>query len=1159
MSRVKRILGFFLLLWVAHASAQDSLFLRRLSIAFPSDTVRIDTLSLVPGSLMLNGLPPDTSTWYIDYVHAKIHTKSMKSLTDSLDITYRALPFNFSKPRYHKDPRKVNRNEQGIANPFLIKVEEGPGNLFLPGGLNKSGSISRGISMGNNQDVVLNSSLNLQMNGKISDQVEVLAAITDENIPFQPEGNTQNLQAFDKVFIQLSSKRQKLIAGDYDLRRPDSYFMNFYKRAQGGSFSTNSVFPVRDGKTTGESRSSLSAAVSKGRFARNLIQGVEGNQGPYRLTGSNNELFIVVLSGSEKVYIDGALLERGAQNDYVIDYNTAQVSFTTRRQITKDSRIVVEFQYSDRNYLRSLVHINQEADMSQWKLRFNFFLEQDSKNQPLQQELDDSQKAFLSSLGDSVQRAVLPNIESVAFDPNEVLYKRIDTLDVATGSLYKNVYVYSTDPDTAHYRLGFSFVGQGKGNYEPANTAANGKVFRWLMPQGGIPAGSYEPVQQLITPKRQQLYTVAVERNASHGFWICSESAISNLDKNTFSDFDKRDNVGFAEKLTLRKGTLLSSDSSGWILNTSADYEYVQNLFNPLERFRSVEFERDWNLGSQAVTGDDHILGATTELRRKKNGFINYSFRRYQKGEAMNGIANSVKSDYRFSGFHLDANASLTNSDFKARRSDFLRHRFDLSKSFKRLVMGVKEESEDNRFSSSMKDSLGYGSYAFEAWESYLQNPDSALNRFRIFYGQRYDHLLSAGDLKLSSLANNYGASAGFNKNPNHRLVLTGTYRSLSILDSSLTTLKPSNSFLSSVDHDLQLAKGVFHFTTYYEVGTGQELRREFAYLEVPTGQGTYAWNDYNGNGIKELDEFELAVNTDQARYMKVLVPTNVYIRTNSNQLSEVFLFSPANMFDNPTGIKKLLARFSNQLLYRNERKTTSDAFAAMLNPFRDEALDSVVSLTSVFQEQVYFNRSNPNFGFNVGIQKNSSRSLLTNGIETRGVDEQNMEIRGNFSRALGLTFGYRTGVKSNASEFFSKRDYSLAYNRTEPRLIIQPSASLRFILSYEYSHKRNMIGTIGELADQQKGGAEIKYSMPKQGILTARFNYIKIDYNATDNSPVAYEMLEGLKNGENYTWLLSVQRTLSSGLQLNLNYEGRKPASTSAIHTGGVSLRAYF
>ena len=72
-------------------------------------------------------------------------------------------------------------------------------------------------------------------------------------------------------------------------------------------------------------------------------------------------------------------------------------------------------------------------------------------------------------------------------------------------------------------------------------------------------------------------------------------------------------------------------------------------------------------------------------------------------------------------------------------------------------------------------------------------------------------------------------------------------------------------------------------------------------------------------------------------------------------------------------------------------------------------------------------------------------------------------------------------------------------------------------------------------------------------------FNYDSNTFSGNPNTPVAYQILEGLQPGKNFTWSLLAQRKLTKFLDLNLSYFGRKTETSKTIHSGSIQLKAYF
>ncbi len=1155
------------------------------------DTSQLDTLSLVPGSIKIttgNGIVLDTSFYKINYAEGLLilnRSRFVKNniVADSLNISYKTFPYLFSAEVKHKDLSRIKPDLFGNVNPFSYTIESKSDDIFKMEGLNKSGSISRGISFGNNQDMVVNSNLNLQLSGHLSNNIDILLAATDNNIPIQPEGNTQQLQEFDKVFIQLSNAQSKLIAGDFQLMRPNSYFMNFHKKAQGLSFSTELKTNPKNSLKKGESNSakgkgiyktSLSAAVSRGKFARNQIQGVESNQGPYRLRGAENEPFIIVLSGTEKVYIDGRLMDRGQENDYVIDYNTSEITFTAKQLITKDKRIVVEFQYSDKNYARSLVHFGNDFEKDKLKLHLNIYSEQDSKNQPLQQDLTPEQKKILADIGDTLSLAVTPSFDSVAFSNNEVLYQKKDTI---IGAQAYTIFIYSTNSDSANYRVAFSNVGQGRGDYKQIASSANGKVFQWNVPVAGIKQGNYDAVILLITPKQKQMITAGVDYAFSKNSKLSIEAAGNNNDINTFSSEDSKDDIGYGLKINFDNTKQLGSrqepttnnqqpttDSASRPLTllTNLNYEYVQKYFSPIERYRSIEFERDWNRLNIGLIDDQHILGASVQLAKKGTGSIGYKFNALLEGNNYNANRQSAHLDFQQKGFNANYAGSLLSS-LSTINTDFYRHKSGVSQKIKWVRVGFKDEFEKNKFTLTKKDSLLSNSYQFWEWQGYAQNSDTTKNRYGLYYKQRRDYavknIIGATNLNQSAYAENYGAFFETMQNPNSQLKINAAYRILKT-DSVLTSQKPDNSLVSRIEYSFRLWKGLLYSNSFYEIGSGLEVKKQFSYIEVAAGQGVYTWIDYNSNGIKELNEFEVAAFSNTATYIKIFTPSLDYIKVYNNQFSEMLMLKPAALWASRTGIRKFISRFANQSAYRIDRKSTENKTEDAYNPFLAKTNDSsLITLNSSFRNTLFINQQNSVFGLDLTYQDVRNKILLVNGFDTRQNSYKEARLRWNISQQFWWDLSYKDGKKISRSEYFGTRDFSIVYYEAAPKLNYQPNTAFRATASFKYTDKKNHVEFGAQRAILQDYGMEIKYNILQKGSLNVKANFIQINFNGTQNTSLAFEMMDALQKGKNITWGLIYQRNLTNNLQLSLSYDGRKSEGSNTVHTGGAQVRAYF
>lgn len=1168
MIRVKVLLMCLLAMAVLPLTGQEGtpFVLKNLRSAeqlLDRDTMELDTLSILPESFVIYDTEAkssaDTSQYRLDWANAILYITDTALIGQRRTITYRVFPFKVTSVMANKDVGNIVRYsaDSFYFDPYYYE----PGRITEEdkiewGQLNYSGSFARGISIGNSQSLALNSELDLQLTGLIGKDVEITAALTDNNIPIQPDGNTAQIQDFDKVFIQVRKGKHTTIAGDYELEERDGYFMRYYKQLQGASYSGE--FDILKDLSL---ESSISFSIAKGQFTRNTFLGQEGNQGPYRLTGANGETFIIVLAGSEKVYLDNELLTRGEDYDYVVDYNAGEVVFTPNRFITKDSRIVVEFEYADRNYFRSFIQTAHKVKYKGVEAYFKLYNEQDNKNNPINVSLDDEDRALLAAIGDNTDEAFISGANQVEFDENRVLYALKDTM--VNGTTYDSIYIFSTDETIAEYALSFTFLGLGNGNYEPDANSANGSVFKWVAPDAsGNPTGSYEPIILLITPKQKQLMVLGADYEINDKWTIGAEAGLSKRDVNRFSEEGDGDDRDVAASTYIQFKDEVGKDDQ-WRFNTKVGYEYTGARFEFIEPYRPVEFRRDWNLGIADSSVREHFVYGETRMSHEHYE-LTYRFSTFQRSGIYRGYKNLVGFDLQKRGWRWKNNASVLNTQSSTSTSLFFRPRINIEKDIpirKGIVIGLGGMQDYNRIEAIGSDSLLSPSFVNNTLSAYFRSADSSAVIWKLKYDRWVDKEEVRDGFKTANVAHTIDFSGDVRALKSQVLKWKFTYRNLDARDSTLTSEQNDNNILGRLEYGFNVKNGAIRYNAIYELGSGQERQRDFTYLRVQPGEGIYTWIDQNDDGFQQQNEFLVSEFSDSASYVRVFSSFNEFTQSHVTKFDQSVFLNPKAVWGSKKGIKGFIARFSVQSSMLISKKSQQDEGASAFNPFKlSSGADNIISVNASIRNALYFNRNSPVYKISYIQGWSQSRILLLNGIDTRQLASHRLETKYQVKKFLSLRLDGEISKELLNSEFFDTDDFRIIRYEAETGVEYTWKTKIRTGIRYEYGLRRNAPEFGDEEAKVHELRYDFKFSLVGKSTLVADFRYVQIGYTGnSENTTKTYQLLDGLKPGTNFLWNLRLEQQLVRQLQLSFQYEGRKSGDSRIIHTGRAQIRALF
>jgi len=1000
-------------------------------------------------------------------------------------------------------PPEGAREERRLKEPYQLRF---------------SGSKTVGINVGSNRDLGLDQSLRVTMVGKVAKDLEVNAFLSDDNLPVQPEGNTEELKYLDKVYVQVKAKHTEVQLGDFTSGLSWSQFSSFQRELRG---------MAADVHARGDSFFA-GGGVAKGRFRTVRFAGKEGVQGPYELLPARRFNAVVILPGTERVYCNGRSLKRGSENDYVIDYNRATVTFMERLPVTDDSEIVIDYEMSEDNYERSTVTGGWLSPRfgGALSMRAFFFQEGDDTENPVFGTLAAADRSILQAAGDDPSKAFTLGIEKVEVGKGDYVL-------VPADSVPAHFEFVDSEGD---YRLEFYEAGALKGDYRVDGFSSRGYVkYRYA----GEGKGDFRIGRFLPLPERKRLFTLGASA-AKGSLFFDTEGDVSVHDKNLFSAGGDGDNIGQAMKFT---GGFKEVKIPAARLSLSGEFSTLADRFTAPDKPRESYFYRDWGLEDVALSGRESIGGARFGLTGLRAWTLGGSYLSLSRGSELSARKVDVSGglgDSETRGLALKAFSSSAGSD-RERRFVQGSGVFSLWRLVPRLTL------ETERYRALTAAAPDTGRYYRQGVFSIAGRNIGAYRANLSLTRRLTDDIDSSGVDWLRSRENDEISFEGAFSEGGRIVELLATHRRSRDVRFDETSRYNLARFRG---RDSWEKAGVAADVSY-RLSAGQERTREKAVVFVGENQGDY---DREGRDVGQK----------RGDYMLIYIPGGDTEPVRSVELSM--------QVSAGAGVRGLVGeREKSGFLGMLRREVSLDHFFSVLEKSRTGDLVGLYTLKPSLLQRNDLTVYGVNRLREECTLFNSSRIFKLRVSYTRE-DEEDNRLEGAFVEAftrelrmraesapwdaLSVTWEAGTGLRNRDALGFSEQDYRVETN------------SLAQIFSYRFNPSTRASLELGaeRRADDISAAKQISY-MATPSVASSigeRLNvasYLKITY--TDVRSETGKPLFFLEEGLREDWSAMGQYRFSRNMSFGLNYTGRREKNylgeVRTVHDLKVESRAYF
>lgn len=1148
------MLFYFLFLLSFKTNAQTQTVRDTFSVNV-NNLYKISALSIIPFSekIFLSNKLLNKNQYTISYEKGifSLSENMQYSISDTIIIVYLCMKLNLKKEYKRRSLITISNTSGKNYDDEVsdsIKISKPLQSYFTSESIfgkniQKSGAIIRGFTIGTNRDFTLNSGLKLQLSGKLSNNIDIVAALSDENTPIQPEGNTETLQELDKVFIEIRHKNAIGTFGDFDLVERESEFSQLTKKLQGlkGEFNyenTQGTFVI---------------ASSRGKFNTLRFYGQDGNQGPYRLYGINNEKAIIIIAGSERVYLDGELLKRGENNDYVIDYSNSEVTFTPKRLITSASRISIDFEYTDQNYRRNFFGTSLSTKILGDKLKFgvSYYREGDDEKSPIDLNLSDSDTELLRNAGDNRNAAVRSGVTIALPDSIGKVLGAYTKIDTTVNSQPYSYYLYSPGSAKAIYNVSFTFVGEGKGDYIK-ESLGNYKFV-------GIGQGSYLPIIFLPLPELKQIGNISIQTSPWKGVNFNFELSGSSWDKNRFSNINDDNNFGYARKILFDiepQKINIGKNSLGKI-GISLKERFIQSRYTTLDRINAVEFNRYYNL-PDAQLGDQILreIGATFLPINQLSINTLYGF--LKQGDDFN--SNRLFSEIKLNEpQHYDFYYKL---DFVKSKNELIttnwnRQNISGSYSFGLVRPGINFLYENKE--EKIADSLLTSSLRYSEASPFIELSSPSFD-IRLSYAMREESFPINNQLQKQSLAKTKQLQIGFKGLKEFTSTLNFTMREKNYTEHfKKLGFSDNETILLLSQSRFNLWQNFILGDFYYQAATEQTARLEKVFLKVSQGSGNYIYlGDLNSNGIADENEFQ--ITSYDGDYILITIPTEKLFPVIDLKSYLRWSFDFEKIINGKDLFSLALKALSTETFWRIEEnskdKNTRDIYLLRFSKFLNDS--TTLKGSQLFQQDFNLFKNSSDFSIRFRYLQRKSLNQYSFGTEKGYFKERSIRIRFRLVKEISNQTDFVNQVDNLISQTTSNRTRKVDRNDLSTDFSYRPLREIEVGFKILVGSSKDSYPLVPTIVDINSFMFRINYSITNFGRLRLEAERTELLTNSkTSNIP--FEITRGNVVGKNYFWRVYFDYKIGSNIQTTLNYDARLLGNSRVIHTMRAEARAFF